>query len=73
MKALGTFLLFVTAISIFTCYSYAMFDLGKRSAERTVVDKDLCYAISSEQGRYIGFKLKLDEGYTAYICSGKVK
>lgn len=73
MKALGTFLLFVSGITVFMCYTYLIADLGRQQGTRTMIDKDLCYPINSEQGGYVGFKLKLDKGYTAYICDSKVK
>ena len=67
------FLMFLGAIGMFLIYTYVVVDLGRMQAERTVIDKDLCYPISSTQHQYIGFKLTLDKGYTAYICKGKIQ
>lgn len=73
MKSLGNFILFIAGLAIFISYTMFVTDLARESATRTVIDKDLCYPINSQQGQYIGFKLTLDKGYTAYICKGKVE
>jgi hypothetical protein len=73
MKSFIHFLMFLLYLVMFLMYTYLAVDLGRSQVTRTVIDKDLCYAVSSQQGQYIGFKLTLDKGYTAYICKGKVE
>lgn len=66
---------FMFLFCLIICLGSLLFGIlaGKELGARTVIDENLCVPVDKEHRTNSTFKFVLAEGYTAYICNGKVE